>query len=263
MLAPRLRSSCALLSFALLAGCPHTSVTHDAGSEPPADAADAVADLADATADDVADAPPPMDATQDDAPDAVDLDAPDVAPDGGPATDAWDDADAAPADDVILFQDASCGASYAEHTPDPGVHVDFDADITWDTNPPSSGPHYPVWAHWGVHTETLPRGYYVHNEEHGGVVVLYNCSMLADCAATSAALQAWVLSLPPEPMCMGTGVSRRIVLTRDDLIDTPVAAAAWGWTYAANCVDTPSLAAFVFGRTGHGPEDFCDDGYYP
>jgi hypothetical protein len=41
--------------------------------------------------------------------------------------------------------------------------------------PPTSGPHLPYIAPWGVHTKPIPDELQVHNLEDGGVVVQYNC----------------------------------------------------------------------------------------
>jgi hypothetical protein len=177
--------------------------------------------------------------------------------DGGGPSDGGLDASEAP-----IFTDAGCGAHYASYPPDPGLHTDLDASITWSTNPPSSGTHFPIWAKWGVHTEIVPRGYYVHNEEHGGVVLLYRC-IAPDCAQLRQQLETFVNGLPGEPQCASSGVARRVVLTEDPLIDSPVAAAAWGYVYKADCVDEPSLRAFVLARIGRGPEDLCTEGFYP
>ena len=51
-----------------------------------------------------------------------------------------------------------------------------------------------------------------------------------------------------------------MVLTPDPLLDTPIAAAAWGATYTATCIDEASLRAFADAHYGQGPEDFCSDG---
>ncbi len=161
-----------------------------------------------------------------------------------------------------IYYDGGCTARYVQHALTPGLHVEADASIAWSTNPPSSGTHFGLWVRWGVHTEVVPRGNYVHNEEHGGVVVLYRC-IAPDCAPTRTALEAFVNGLPPEPECMGMGSSRRIVLTEDPLIDTPIAAAAWGFTYHADCFDEPSLRAFVLARTGLAPENTCAQGVGP
>ncbi|MEE9284868.1 MAG: DUF3105 domain-containing protein, partial [Dehalococcoidia bacterium] len=46
----------------------------------------------------------------------------------------------------------------------------------YNSNPPTSGPHAPQRAEWGVLDEPIPREVPVHNMEHGGVVIWYNCS---------------------------------------------------------------------------------------
>ena len=45
----------------------------------------------------------------------------------------------------------------------------------YNSTPPTSGPHYPFLARWGVHTEPLPDELQVHNLEDGGVVIQYRC----------------------------------------------------------------------------------------
>ncbi|MEX0800985.1 MAG: DUF3105 domain-containing protein [Dehalococcoidia bacterium] len=46
----------------------------------------------------------------------------------------------------------------------------------YNSNPPTSGPHAPAPAPWGVSDTTLPKEVPVHNMEHGGVVIWYDCS---------------------------------------------------------------------------------------
>ncbi len=45
----------------------------------------------------------------------------------------------------------------------------------YNSDPPTSGPHMPYTAPWGIHTEPIPKELQVHNLEDGGVVVQYNC----------------------------------------------------------------------------------------
>lgn len=45
----------------------------------------------------------------------------------------------------------------------------------YNSDPPTSGPHLPYIAPWGVHTRPIQRELQVHNLEDGGVVVQYNC----------------------------------------------------------------------------------------
>ena len=47
--------------------------------------------------------------------------------------------------------------------------------VAYNSDPPTSGPHMPYVAPWGVHNEPIPKELQVHNLEAGGVVVQYNC----------------------------------------------------------------------------------------
>jgi hypothetical protein len=82
------------------------------------------------------------------------------------------------------------------------------------------------------------------------------------CAEIVAALQAASDAIPDDPLCTGldAGVRVRTVITPDPLIDVPVAAAAWGWTYKAMCTDLPTLKSFALDHYGQGPETECADG---
>lgn len=57
-----------------------------------------------------------------------------------------------------------------EHLP-----VDQTYDF-YNSDPPTTGPHAPSPAPWGASDTTLPREVPVHNMEHGGVVIWYNCA---------------------------------------------------------------------------------------
>jgi hypothetical protein len=56
--------------------------------------------------------------------------------------------------------------------PGQGVHVaSLTKKLPWNTDPPSNGQHYPVWAVWGFYTDPINPRMVVHNEEHGGVIL--------------------------------------------------------------------------------------------
>ena len=62
--------------------------------------------------------------------------------------------------------------------PDQGnLHLQGAADPhePYNSDPPTSGPHLPYIAPWGVHTRPIQRELQVHNLEDGGVMVQYNC----------------------------------------------------------------------------------------
>ncbi len=75
-----------------------------------------------------------------------------------------------------------------------------------------------------------------------------------------AALSAVYDAFPADPLCAGLGPAARLVLTPDPDLATPIAAAAWGATYTATCIDQASLMQFALDQYGQGPEDFCTDG---
>src|SRR5262249_19675003 len=51
------------------------------------------------------------------------------------------------------------------------VHVpSLTKKFPWNTDPPSNGQHYPLWAVWGFYTSPVNPRMVVHNEEHGGVI---------------------------------------------------------------------------------------------
>ena len=43
----------------------------------------------------------------------------------------------------------------------------------WNTDPPTSGPHYGIPAVFGIYNEELEIARVVHNLEHGGIYILY------------------------------------------------------------------------------------------
>jgi hypothetical protein len=53
-------------------------------------------------------------------------------------------------------------------------HVDtLPANFEYNSDPPTTGPHNAAWAPWGAYDDPVDPLRFVHNLEHGGVVVLY------------------------------------------------------------------------------------------
>lgn len=160
----------------------------------------------------------------------------------------------------VTTVDAGCPIAVEAWAPGAGVHVPVGTELTWPSNPPSSGAHYPVWAAFQEFSAPVPRGYYVHDLEHGAVVLLYNCALIGgDCAPVLDALRQAAAALPDDPKC-GGGVRVRTVLTPDPLLADPLAAVSWGFIYRAQCVDLASLKAFAATHYAHAPEDECANG---
>lgn len=54
-------------------------------------------------------------------------------------------------------------------------HVTDISAVQYNSNPPTSGSHFAVWAKKGVYDRVISDGYLIHSMEHGYVVVSYNC----------------------------------------------------------------------------------------
>jgi hypothetical protein len=172
---------------------------------------------------------------------------PDAGSDSGEGDEGGGDAEAGP----------DCETAVVAYPLVPGVHVPICSAIAYTSNPPTSGPHYPIWAAYQTYTTPVPRGFYVHDEEHGGVVILYDCP--SGCDTDLAALAAFLDARAADPECTPP-VRSRIVVTPDPLIPTRFAAASWGYALTSQCFDLGALASFIADHYGQGPEDFCTDG---
>ncbi|HEU0035656.1 MAG TPA: DUF3105 domain-containing protein [Kofleriaceae bacterium] len=143
------------------------------------------------------------------------------------------------------------------HDEEAGLHVAQGTPIEYSTNPPSSGKHYPIWAAWDRTYASLDRGFWVHNAEHGAVVLLHR--------GTSTELEAGladaVRAFPDDAMCEAPVRNRALVVADPLLPDgVDVAAVAWGVTYTATCVDPDALLEFHADFYARAPENLCDEG---
>lgn len=139
-------------------------------------------------------------------------------------------------------------------------HVPDCTTVSYKTNPPSGGNHWGTWAAFKKYTKPVRREMYVHDMEHGAVVLSYRCADA--CPDVVAALEKVFDDAQADPLCVsaGAGPKARLLLTPDPNLDTPIAASAWGATYTATCIDTESLAAFVAEVYGNAPESLCNNG---
>jgi hypothetical protein len=135
------------------------------------------------------------------------------------------------------------------------AHKNDPVDHVYVSNPPASGPHYPVWGSYGVHEEPLERGSWVHNLEHGAIVLLIGDSASAD---AEAELRAAFDAIPVDDECG----HNRTILTRDPLMDDPVAAVAADTLMVPGLADGGVLSAdrvvaFATACRNRAPENVC------
>ena len=149
--------------------------------------------------------------------------------------------------DTVTPCDA-CAGVCALTTQPIGGYDHVDGTIDYPDPPPTSGDHDGCWATWGSHAEEVPDEQWVHNLEHGGVAILFNCAdgCLDDAATAGAWAQA---SLAPG----------RWIMSPYGEMEPGWAAVAWGVRLTLGCLDTVELQAFYDANVGHGREDETGD----
>ncbi len=115
--------------------------------------------------------------------------------------------------------------------------------------PPASGNHYappggPLTArYYGPDDATIPQGW-IHNLEHGGLVILYSCDKGACDDATQAALQDLFKNFPDSPVCNIPRGNVGPVIARFEEMKTPIAALLWGRVLFQDKLDTAQILEF-------------------
>lgn len=87
----------------------------------------------------------------------------------------------------------------------------------YNTEPPTSGPHTPYLASWGIHREPIPKEVQVHNLEDGGVLVQYRCP--EGCPDLVEKLEAIVKRFDKAVLAPYPGMEKKIALTAWGVID--------------------------------------------
>src|SRR6185369_14582141 len=78
---------------------------------------------------------------------------------------------------LMLVGVTSVALAQGKQMPDAGQeHIPSNATGVYKSYPPSSGQHWGnTWADWKMYEQPVPSEEYVHNLEHGGIVLLYRC----------------------------------------------------------------------------------------
>jgi thiol-disulfide isomerase/thioredoxin len=113
------------------------------------------------------------------------------------------------------------------------------------SDPPTSGPHDPQPVPWGPYNEPIPKEKLVHNLEHGGLLVLYNCP--EGCTELVEELEPFV------GRYAASGV--KLVLAPYPGMDSRLALVAWGYLDTFDELDPERIAQFLEADLGsRGPE---------
>lgn len=133
-------------------------------------------------------------------------------------------------------------------------HVAVGTKVKYLYCPPASGNHYsavpqaPIQPRvYGPNEKAIPEGW-VHNLEHGGLVLVYNCSSATGGDGCSDTAQATMKQLynswPLSPICqLQAGVVGPVIARFDDMA-YPYAALLWDEVLPLQTLDTPQILAF-------------------
>ncbi len=131
-----------------------------------------------------------------------------------------------------------------------GLHIAQGRGLSQDNRPPSSGPHYASSATYGVSTQPVPPGNWLHNLEHGGIVILYRCADADECQQSASRVRTEVANVARR----GAFGEVKIVGTPYQDMDTPFTAVAWRRTLPLETFDAEQLLAFYDRYVDRGPE---------
>lgn len=119
-------------------------------------------------------------------------------------------------------------------------HIREDEHFTaYNSNPPTSGPHYGLAAEWGIYDEELPDERVLHNLEHGGIWISYK-------DLKSEELDSLKKVADQYPY--------RVVLTPRSKNDRRIAVASWTRLYASDQVEKDKILYFIRKNTNKSPE---------
>lgn len=139
-----------------------------------------------------------------------------------------------------------------EALPDFGrVHVQAGTELNHADYPPASGTHYFQTTGWQFYDDPVAPGLWIHNLEHGGIVLLYKCPGAgAECDALKSQLRGLRSSFPPSSQSR----SVKLVIAPDSAIKTPVVALAWTRRLELPAFDERQLLAFYQAHLDRAPE---------
>jgi hypothetical protein len=137
--------------------------------------------------------------------------------------------------------DACAGDCVVEQLAYPDAYHD-PLPIEYADLPPAGGPHNPCWASFGVHDAAVDDDRWVHNLEHGGIVLLHDCAAAGGCPEDAASLSTVVQDRP------------FVLVTPYSGLERPFAAIGWEVRMLTGCVDLDAFVTFHDDHVDRAPE---------
>ena len=114
--------------------------------------------------------------------------------------------------------------------------------------PPVFGDHYATWRPPGVYDSPVPEGNFMHDLEHGGIVILYNCPTA--CPDMVTQFRGLLTSLPKSQDFNQV----KLVVSPNDKIKHLIALLAWDYEQDLDSYDAAAIRTFYQAHLDKGPE---------
>ncbi len=146
-----------------------------------------------------------------------------------------------------LYQEETIPIQGRNHIPRGQPHDPY------NSNPPTSGPHYadkmiPAQAGFYDESNMLPDEDLVHSEEHGYVIIWYDCTKApnGDCDTLKSGIKQLISSI-------NSGY-HLIAMPRDGQMPTVLATTSWGKLERYDAFDVDKIKSFITRNLDNSPE---------
>jgi hypothetical protein len=122
----------------------------------------------------------------------------------------------------------------------------------YNSEPPTSGPHYDTPVQAGFYDEAPADEFLVHNMEHGHIIIWYNCSDLSatDCDQLKSQIRD---TMGRAGLSTITGTLKLVAVPRPTL-DTRLALTSWGRLQTLDAFDRDAILTFIKANRDKAPE---------
>lgn len=147
-----------------------------------------------------------------------------------------------PKEPIIGTQHASLGQKHLNNLNE--KHEAYNSQL------PSSGPHYVQPAPWGIKTTTVPDEQLIHNEEHGGVIIAYKPDLPQDQLSKLQQL-ANNLTATDSPYAKK---GFKVLMFPRAKNDKPIELASWTYTLDLDQLNQQTIRTFYRQHLNKSPE---------
>jgi len=134
----------------------------------------------------------------------------------------------------------------AAHIPEGTPHDPYNSE------PPTSGPHYATPVEAGFYDQAPVDEYLVHNMEHGHIIIWYNCTGLSEAECTTLKNQIRD-TMSRAGVSAVTGTLKLVAVPRPSLT-TQIALTSWGHLQLLEAFDSNAILEFIRAYRDEAPE---------